>query len=118
MANFFTFKVDVDGNIIEEVSAVYINGYQVGERILEDVMFRIKPTNDRKDIIVEVVEDSAEYFNKLNTKKWLKEVKNCAINYDVFSLSEYGSDDDGALYDKDKPYSDQGAYYDSEPVFP
>lgn len=118
MANFFTFKVDVQGNIVEEVDAVYINGYHVGDRLLEDVMFRIKPTENRKDITVEVVESSADYFNSLNTKKWLKEVKKYAIGYDVFSLSEDGSDDDGVLYDKDLPCSEQGAYFENEPVFP
>ena len=53
------------------VDEVKINGYHFGDRLLEDVYFRVKVVND-KITVTGVDPDSADYFAKLNQKKWLK----------------------------------------------
>lgn len=98
-------------NLAEDklVGELFFNGYVVDERLLEDVIFKIQPTADGKDLIVNVTDDCADYFNKLNKKKLLSEVKDAVKKYDVFSLTEDMTDDDGVLYDADKPFYEQEA---------
>jgi hypothetical protein len=54
-----------------------INGYEVGDRLLEDVMFDIKITNG---VISSVTcrRDCLDYFEDLNQSKWLEEVRKYA----------------------------------------
>ena len=54
-----------------------INGYSVGDRMLEDVMFEIT-FKDKEVLNVDVEESSRGYFEDLNTTKWLNAVKNHA----------------------------------------
>lgn len=52
-----------------------IVGYEVGDRLLEDVLFDISFNEDGSIIDVVVQPDSKDYFEDLNTKKWYKEVR-------------------------------------------
>lgn len=57
---------------------VKVNGYDVGDRLLEDVIFHADLTLTKGKVKASKVrvEDSAkEYFSTLNQEKWLKEVK-------------------------------------------
>lgn len=57
---------------------IQVDGYTVGDRLLEGVMFNalIEQTGGKyklKSLVVS--ERSKSYFNELNTKKWLKEMR-------------------------------------------
>lgn len=71
-------KFDNDGNesntkeIVEKEFTV--NGYSVGDRLLEGVLFHIK-FNENGDVLSVIVDDDANvYFDNLNAEKWYKEV--------------------------------------------
>ncbi len=65
-----TFKCETCG----EVDMILVDGYAVGDRLLEGVMFKVTH-DDEGEVVVNVTEESAHYFNGLNEKKWLKEMK-------------------------------------------
>jgi len=52
-----------------DVDAVIVDGYGFGDRLLEGVMFKVFYRDGK--LTAEVMPDSANYFNDLNTKKWL-----------------------------------------------
>lgn len=56
------------------VKEAYMNGYWFGDRLLEDVIFKVAVNAAGDDIIIEC-SDGLDYFNDLNTTKWLKEAK-------------------------------------------
>ncbi len=55
-----------------------IDGYAVGDRLLEDVLFDISFKEDGSIIDVVVQQDSKDYFDSLNTTKWYKEIRKYA----------------------------------------
>ena len=54
-----------------------VNGYSVGGRVLEDVMFEITFKN-KEVLYVEVEGNSSDYFEGLNTTRWLTAIRNHA----------------------------------------
>lgn len=71
-----------ESNITEIPESIFlINGYQVGDRLLEDVIFEIKFDPETDEVIsVEVEKRSKDYFEELNTTLWLKRVREAAEN--------------------------------------
>jgi hypothetical protein len=69
------FKQSDEIEIPEKV--FLINGYNFGDRLLEDVYFEVK-FKGNKVLSVKVEKDSKDYFSELNQKKWLKEAKEYA----------------------------------------
>jgi hypothetical protein len=58
--------------------AVTINGYEVGDRLLEDVLFHADLTIKAGKVIasnIRVDSTCEQYFNELNTTLWLTKVK-------------------------------------------
>ncbi len=68
------------------VKQVRINGYNFGDRHLEDVYFICEIINDKVKVI-KVDPDALDYFNKLNTKMWLEEAQNFAEKNDIFDIN-------------------------------
>lgn len=66
--------VDEKGNKYDKA---YINGYDVGGRILEGVIFEI--TLKGEEIEVQVNEEDKDYFHQLNEKMWIENVKTHCI---------------------------------------
>lgn len=71
--NLYGYKGKKDGILIDE-NEFLIDGYSVGDRILEGVMFKIK-FKDVDVLSVEVREEHKKYFNQLNAELWLGRVK-------------------------------------------
>ena len=70
----------------KEINKAYIDGYQFGDRLLEGVIFEVTVNKTGKDVNIKCV-DGADYFNDLNTKKWIKEAKKAALWNEGESLS-------------------------------
>jgi hypothetical protein len=86
---------DVNGNE-REVKKAYVDGYDFGDRMLEDVIFEI--TIVKGKIKAQVTPDSADYFSDLNEKKWLKTI-------------EEGIDEDHTMFVNPNVTEDQDEVY-------
>lgn len=82
-----SIEIDVgDGetaHIIETKEPVYVNGYDFGDRLLEDVYFEIKIVNNKAKC-VGVREEDKDYMSDLNEKKWIKAATDYANDTDLF----------------------------------
>jgi hypothetical protein len=62
------------------IEYIEVDGYHVGDRLLEDVMFRVIPDGEHPVIAgkpvnrVEVEPDAVPYFSELNEQLWLRRV--------------------------------------------
>ena len=74
-----------------EIEYSLINGYDVAERLLEDVLFEVRIINN-KIIVVKVREEDRDYFEQFNTKKWLLEIKNLVKDMDFLSCPKCNGD--------------------------
>lgn len=59
-----------------EVEFGLVDGYDIGDRLLEGVYFEVRIKNGK--YVVNVRADAKKYFDGLNTKKWLKDIKDYA----------------------------------------
>lgn len=115
MTNYILLQGDENSwqtNIYREVSCGYVDGYSVGDRLLEGIVFKI--TTDGANVFCHVMREHEQRFNKLNQEYWFGEVINYAKNTDLL-LSEY-SECDVILYDLDKHYSQQLANFYKHPT--
>ena len=94
----------------------YVDGYSFGDRLLEGVIFKIY-VDQKGKLRAQVHPDSAKYFSKLNTKKWLKEAVEFAKCNDLFQSDPEENEDDVILYNHSKPFNEQQAYFEFEPTF-
>ncbi len=85
-----------------EVEAVYLNGYNVGDRLLEDVMFEITLSVDGR-FQASVTPDCAEYFSNLNQEKWLREIEAYCADRDLFSTDPHDGGPDAVCWDDALP---------------
>lgn len=89
------FVVDEANEVLLPVDTIFcINGYDFGDRLLEDVMFKAQLSEDRKTLTVIGVND-VDYFEDLNTTKWMKEALNyflSGVDY-VFPDNQYNQTD-------------------------
>lgn len=74
----------------QQLDTALFDGYPVGDRILEGVMFVVKIVNGR--LKASIHPDDADYFETLNSKLWLERVEKYIQDYDVFSHPENGED--------------------------
>lgn len=65
-----------------KIDHILIDGYEVGDRLLEDVKFRVSEKNGKTHAELAFERDRA-YFDDLNTAKWLKAVEEYAEELDV-----------------------------------
>jgi len=107
-----------DGEVLGEAQEVWIDGYGVGDRVLEDVMFRLRVNAQGDGLEAAVGKSSAGYFKTLNSSYWLPKIIEYALQQDLFASSEHANDDAIVLYDWDKPYTEQAAHFYTTPEFP
>lgn len=79
-------EIDENDNRIS-IDKAFVDGYNFGDRLLEGVIFQISLTEDKNDIIVKCGDDYLQYFESLNTKKWLKEAKKYVLECPFDSLT-------------------------------
>ncbi len=58
------------------IEYVLIDGAQIRERMLEGVMFKVSHDEDG-NFVVQVAEDSEDYFDDFNQEKLLMEIREC-----------------------------------------
>ena len=99
---FKGFKKE-DGTIVK---SAFIDGYPVGDRLLEDVWFKVSVKEDGT-LHVEIADSSREYFESFNAKKWLKAMKDFAELTDLFYELDEGGGEELELLptEMDKPSS-------------
>lgn len=78
-----------DGSLVDHA---WVDGYAVGDRLLEGVMFKITIDEDKK-FHAEIDKFAKDYFNDLNEKKWLKAIEKYASSTDIFSENVDGGED-------------------------
>lgn len=117
MYKFYKFKDDEHNQTtLTPFTHGWVNGYNFGDRLLEDVGFKIT-TDENGHLKAEVHPDAANYFAKLNTKKWIDEAIEFARVNDLFQSDWDENEDDVILYDHTKPFDEQQAYFEFEPIF-
>jgi uncharacterized protein (UPF0212 family) len=79
-----------------EIECGLLDGYLVGDTLLEGVMFEIRNINGKPDVKVE--DESKEYFEELNSKKWLDAVKYSLKDMDSLTCPKCKSDIENPFY--------------------
>jgi hypothetical protein len=74
----------------QQLDTAFFDGYPVGDRTLDGVLFITKIVNGKLEAIIHPEYES--YFSTLNTKYWLKKVNEYVQDYDVFTHPETGDD--------------------------
>lgn len=77
--------------ILIKENSFLINGYNVGDRLLEGVMFEVIVKENKIDSIKPYKKNDKEYFEQFNEKYWMPEFKKYAeyvINNDIVTLSK------------------------------
>lgn len=74
-----------------KIDHVLVDGYTFGDRILEGVMFEVRDKNGKPDAIG-VTKECLDYFNDLNTKKWLKACQGYCEDLDIAQCPKCGYD--------------------------
>lgn len=87
----------------QQLDTAIFDGYPVGDRLLEGVFFIVKIVEGKLHVTIHP--DYEDYFSKLNTEYWLKEVTDYlqnVQNYDIFAHPE-NLDDVFLVTDGDEP---------------
>ena len=74
-----------------KIETVLVDGYWFGDRILEGVMFEVMD-KDGKPEAIGVTKECVDYFNDLNTKKWLKACEHFCEGLDIAQCPKCGDD--------------------------
>jgi len=67
----------------KEVKIAVFNGYSIGDRLMEDVMFQVEVSTDGT-LKTTITKDCEDYFSQFNTQKWLQEADEFANRNDMF----------------------------------
>ena len=74
--NRFAIYDDDDNQVGLYTGAVKKDGYEWGDRLLEDVWFHADMVDGIVDLnSIKVAPDAAEYFSQLNEEKWLEKAE-------------------------------------------
>jgi hypothetical protein len=71
-----------------DLTHAYIDGYDIGERLLEGVPFKVELTG--RKFKCSTTPGSETYMDSLNKKKWLREARAYAATQDFFMETESG----------------------------
>ncbi len=71
---------------------VLLDGYNVGDRLLEGVLFKIFQKKDGSYKVELYNKDDQAYCKNLNMRKWLKEIKEFASETDIATCPNCGWD--------------------------
>ena len=81
------------GTCQKECDYVLLDGYPVGDRLLEGVMFEVRLLAKKK-YDVKPTADAEEYLESLNREKWLKAMRNFVEDYDFGTCPNCNGDVD------------------------
>ena len=70
----------------QQLDTAIFDGYPVGDRLLEGVLFIVKIVEGKLDVTIHP--DYEDYFSKLNTEYWLKKVTDYVQDCDIFAHPE------------------------------
>lgn len=68
-----------------------VDGYCVGDRLLEGVLFQCRKDDD-DDWHVQIDPDSEDYFGLLDAERWLAEIREYCTRNDVWECPNCGCD--------------------------
>ena len=74
-----------------DIDYVLLDGYSVGDRLLEGVMFEIR--RDGQGYKINVSAEDANYFSDLNEQKWLAKILKYASSTDYVTCPKCSSGD-------------------------
>lgn len=77
----------------------YIDGYSVGDRMLEGVMFKITITDNNKFKAELADERDKAYTDQLNMKYWIPKVEEFCEGNDIFCDNPSGNGDEMIVFD-------------------
>lgn len=89
----------------------FIDGYDFGDRMLEDVMFEFKLDADGKGVTVSYGDQDAEYMGVLNIPHWMEAAANYAIGTDSVSKDKKITGDWYLTQRKDTPPHPTGSNF-------
>lgn len=98
----------------EPVPALYLNGYDFGDRALEDIAFRITVTGGVLAARMMIAEDLRRSL-RIDRAEAEADAVAHALQEEVFSTSPALADDAGRLYDDAKPLAEQA--FVADPAF-
>lgn len=81
----------------DEADVLYVDGYEIGDRQLEDVVFEVRLTAQADDIIVEPRITDAQYFATLNAPYWLGAVRDAVLRGVPLSTDADADDECGEI---------------------
>jgi len=97
------------------VEYVLLNGYAFGDRLLEDVMFQVR-VDDKKQYMVCIDPDSANYFAQFNEKSWLMKAHEYMKGADLLECPTRGCKNDIAVDPWNEEWRDKKLFYDNDEV--
>lgn len=75
----------------KEYTTVYADGYYIGDRLMEDVMFLV--TMDQgKPVCIGVADECKPYMEQFNLKHWKKRCNEWCENMEEYVCPECGGD--------------------------
>ena len=83
-------KVKFDCDKCGNITHVTFDGYHIGERLLEGVIFHAHIKKDKIEMSAD--KDSTGYFSSFDQKKWLKEALIFVTNTDIVQCGICGQD--------------------------
>jgi hypothetical protein len=97
------------------IDKAYIDGYPFGERILDGVIFEITIENDA--FKAKITPKCADYFAKLNEKRWLAEAEEYAARNDVFGVDpDMREQNEAVCWDDALPNDEQTFNCEETPI--
>lgn len=91
MKKLYGYKINSEDIVLIPENEFEIDGYQVADRLLESVIFKIVVTEN--DLTIEPSKKSdKDYFEQFNKEHWLKKIKELAIRQiknDIVTIPKY-----------------------------
>jgi hypothetical protein len=105
---------DENGQDYFKTDRVFVNGYAVGDRLLEDVIFEI--TLDANGTFkATITPDCAAYFADLNEAKWLAAIERYCAKVDLFSATNPENEVEAVCWDDSRSLDKQAWHATSIP---
>lgn len=116
MLKFYKIVDETEDEVctLSPVDKAYLDGYDVGDRLLEGLKFILKVSESGEDIDVSIGSEDEGFFQGLNEKYWLNKVKKSTLEWDLFESKE---GEEIILWNNSKTYDKQCAYFSKSPIF-
>lgn len=101
------------------IDYILLNGYSIGDRLLEDVMFQVTVEvfpDESFSYRVIIDPDSEGYFSQFNQEMWLERAGDSVLRGDFLQCSVIGCREDVAVDPWNEKWVSGKLYYDEEEV--